>query len=73
LVALVLITTQNADGQDVARGSGFFVDKSLVATNFHVLKWASDARAKVLADGVEYPIKVSVDSRPVEKLSVRRT
>lgn len=54
--ALVLITIRNLDGQEIAIGSGFFFDKSLVATNLHVLRWASRASAKMLANGVEYPI-----------------
>ncbi len=55
--ALVLITTRSEHGEDIARGSGFFIDQNVVATNLHVLKWASKATAKLLSDGVEYPVK----------------
>lgn len=55
--ALVLIATRTEDGRDVARGSGFFIsDLGVVATNLHVLKWASKATVRPLSDGLEYPV-----------------
>src|ERR1039458_9275939 len=39
--SLVLIVTQDREGNDVALGSGFFIKPNLVATNLHVMKRAS--------------------------------
>jgi S1-C subfamily serine protease len=35
--SVVLLAMQDARGQPVSAGSGFFVDKDIVATNFHVI------------------------------------
>lgn len=54
--ALVVVTTQDKRGRDVAQGSGFFVDRGIVATNLHVFRWAYSAKAKLLNDAVEYRV-----------------
>ncbi len=54
--SLVVIMTQDDEGNDVAQGSGFFFKPGLVATNLHVLKRASQGYVKSLHDGVSYKI-----------------
>lgn len=54
--SLVLISTQDREGQEVAEASGFFIAPQLVATNLHVLKWASQGYVKSAADGKRYRI-----------------
>jgi S1-C subfamily serine protease len=54
--SLVIIITQDREGNPIAQGSGFFVTSHLVVTNVHVMKRASQAYAKSLADGVSYKV-----------------
>jgi hypothetical protein len=54
--SLVVITTRDSKGNAVAQGSGFFITPHFVVTNVHVMKRASEASAKSLADGVTYKV-----------------
>src|SRR5439155_24171772 len=45
--SFVLLTMQDAHGQPLSLGSGFFIAKDVVATNFHVIDGASAGYAKV--------------------------
>jgi S1-C subfamily serine protease len=45
--SVVLLTMQDARGQTVALGTGFFVDENVVATNFHVIDGAAAGYAKI--------------------------
>jgi len=54
--SLVLISTEDREGQDVAEASGFFIAPQLVATNLHVLRWASQGYVKSPVDGKRYKI-----------------
>jgi Trypsin-like peptidase domain len=54
--SLVMIVTQDHGGHDLAQGSGFFVSPTLVATNLHVLKRASQGYVKLLSDGSTFKI-----------------
>ena len=54
--SLVMIVTQDHDGNAVAQGSGFFITPTLVATNLHVLKRASQGYIKSISDGLVYKI-----------------
>ena len=54
--SLVIIVTEDREGNPVAQGSGFFVTAHLVVTNLHVLKRASQGYAKSLANGVAYRV-----------------
>lgn len=54
--SLVIIVTQDRDGNPVAQGSGFFVTSHLVVTNLHVMKRASQGYAKSLSNGVAYKV-----------------
>src|SRR5437016_13106026 len=46
--SLVLISTQDGDGDPLAQASGFFFKPGLVATNLHVLKRASHDSIDIL-------------------------
>jgi len=54
--SLVVITTRDSKGNAVAQGSGFFITPHFVVTNVHVMKRASEAAVKSLADGVAYKV-----------------
>jgi serine protease Do len=54
--SLVVVLTQDHEGNVIALGSGFFFKPGLVATNLHLLKWASQGYVKSLSDGVSYKI-----------------
>jgi hypothetical protein len=45
--SVVLLTMQDARGQPISLGSGFFVEKHVVATNFHVIDEAAGGYAEV--------------------------
>jgi len=56
----VVILTYDKDGQSLAQGSGFFINKEGdVITNYHVLEGASRAEVKG-SDGKVYPIKLVI-------------
>ncbi len=54
--SLVVVLTQDHEGNAIAQGSGFFFKPGLIATNLHVLKRASQGYVKSLSDGVSYKI-----------------
>ncbi len=57
--SLVVVLTQDQEGNLIAQGSGFFFKPGkpgLIATNLHVLKRASQGYVKSLSDGVSYKI-----------------
>lgn len=54
--SLVVVFTQDHEGNAIAQGSGFFFKPGLIATNLHVLKRASQGYVKSLSDGVSYKI-----------------
>ena len=54
--SLVVVTTRDSKGNAVAQGSGFFIMPHIVVTNIHVLKRASEASVKSIADGVSYKV-----------------
>jgi hypothetical protein len=54
--SLVVIVTQDHDGNAVAQGSGFFIAPNLVATNLHVMKRASKGYVKSVSKDVIYKI-----------------
>src|SRR5262249_2713727 len=55
--SVVLLSMQDSAGQPVCLGSGFFVDKDIVATNFHVIEQASGGYAKVVGRSDRLNIK----------------
>jgi len=62
--SVVLLTMQDARGQPISLGSGFFVDKDVIATNFHVIDGAAAGYAKVIGRTAKLNIKgtVAVDA-----------
>jgi serine protease Do len=54
--SLVVVLTQDHEGNLIAQGSGFFFRPGFVATNLHVLKRASQGYVKSLSEGVSYKI-----------------
>jgi hypothetical protein len=62
--SVVLLTMQDARGQPISLGSGFFIDKDVVATNFHVIDGAAAGYAKVTGQTAKLNIKgtVAVDA-----------
>ena len=54
--SLVVVLTQDHEGNVIAQGSGFFFRPGFIATNLHVLKRASQGYVKSLSDGVSYKI-----------------
>lgn len=54
--SLVLIVTQDKEGEPIAQGSGFFFKENLVATNLHVFKYASQGYVKLISEGITYKI-----------------
>jgi S1-C subfamily serine protease len=58
--SLVVVLTQDHEGNVIAQGSGFFFKPGFIATNLHVLKRASRGYVKSLSDGVSYKISAVV-------------
>ena len=54
--SLVVVLTQDHEGNVIAQGSGFFFKPGFIATNLHVLKRASQGYVKSMSDGVSYKI-----------------
>jgi len=54
--SLVVVVTQDHEGNAVAQGSGFFITPNLVATNLHVLKRAAQGYVKSVSEDVTYKI-----------------
>jgi hypothetical protein len=55
LLSVVKILSINADGE-VLLGSGFFVAKNVIATNFHVIKNLRNGTINVIGQKPQYPI-----------------
>jgi S1-C subfamily serine protease len=62
--SVVLLTMQDARGQTLSLGTGFFVDENVVATNFHVIDGAAGGYAKVAGQTAKLNIEgtVAVDA-----------
>ena len=58
--SVVLLSMQDARGQPISLGSGFFVDKNVVATNFHVIDGAAAGYANVTGQTAKLNIKGTV-------------
>jgi len=55
--ATVTIVTADENGQETGFGSGFFIAKDLIATNFHVIEYAHQAIA-IIPDSDVPPIEI---------------
>ena len=57
LAATVSLEMQDKSGVTLGRGSGFFVEPNLIATNYHVIEGAAQGTAKLVGKNTEYPIE----------------
>ena len=57
LAATVSLEMQDRNGKLLGRGSGFFVRRNLVATNYHVVEGAAQGTAKLVGKGARYTIE----------------
>jgi len=74
--SVVLLVMEDANGQPVSLGSGFFVRSDIVATNLHVVEDASNGYAKIVGQEKKYDIAglVGIDQeRDLVLLSVTGT
>lgn len=55
--SVVLLVMQDASGQPVSLGSGFFIRNGMVATNVHVIEGASQGYARVVGQKTKYEIR----------------
>ena len=56
LAATVSLEMQDKNGTLLRRGSGFFVRRDLIATNYHVIRGATQGTAKLVAKETRYTI-----------------
>jgi S1-C subfamily serine protease len=54
--SVVLLVMEDANGQPIALGSGFFVRENVIASNFHVIEGASSGYAKLIGQKTKYDI-----------------
>ena len=57
LTSTVLLVMEDANGQPLSLGSGFFIRSGQVATNLHVVKGASRGYAKLVSQKTKYDIE----------------
>ena len=58
--SVVLLVMNDARGQPVSLGSGFFVAKDIVATNMHVIQNAASGYAKLVGQEAKYAVAGTV-------------
>lgn len=54
--SVVLLMMEDAKGQTVSLGSGFFVRSGIIATNLHVIEGAASGYAKIVGEKTKYDI-----------------
>jgi hypothetical protein len=54
--SVVMIVMEDANGQPNTIGSGFFVSKNVVVSNFHVIEGSSRGFVKIIGDKTKYDI-----------------
>ena len=52
--SVVLLLTQDAEGQPLAFGSAFFVQPGIIATNVHVIEAGARGSAKIVGQTTKY-------------------
>ena len=57
LAATVSLEMYDKDGKPLSQGSGFFVQRNLIATNYHVIKGAAHGTAKLVNKDITYTIE----------------
>ena len=58
--SVVLLLMEDANGQPISLGSGFFVKENIVATNLHVIEEASRGYAKIVGKNTKYEVDGTV-------------
>lgn len=66
----VLITTQDSGGQPLLLGSGFFVERNVIATNFHVIRGAARGNVRLVGQRAGFPIANVVGIDKVRDLAL---
>ena len=64
----VLLVMEDANGQPVALGSGFFVREGIVVSNLHVIEGAARGYAKIVGQKAKLDIEGTVGIDPVRDL-----
>ena len=54
--SVVLLVMEDANGQPISLGSGFFVRTNVIASNFHVIEGSSKGYAKLIGTKTKYDI-----------------
>jgi hypothetical protein len=54
--SVVMLVMEDANGQPISLGSGFFVRTNVIASNFHVIEGASKGYAKLIGTKTKYDI-----------------
>lgn len=72
LASTVALNTQDANGESVGYGSGFFVRPGYIATNYHVIKQASRIYFKSVGEETTYWIEDIVATDPTHDLALLR-
>ncbi len=70
--SVVLLLTQDAQGQPLALGSGFFVRPGIIATNVHVIEGAARGWAKVVGQSTRSEIEGTVGTDEGKDLALVR-
>jgi len=68
--SVVLLSMNDDNGQPLCMGSGFFIDKDIVATNFHVIDQAASGYAKRVGESSKLIIKGIVGVDPLHDLAL---
>lgn len=63
--SVVLLVMEDANGQPISLGSGFFVRENIIATNMHVVEGAARGYAKIVGQKPKYDISgiVGINSK----------
>ena len=72
LVSTVLIVMEDANGQPVSSGSGFFVGRGIIATNLHVVEGLFNGYVKRVGMNKTYRIKSIVAMSSQQDLAILR-
>ncbi len=69
----VLLVMEDANGQPISLGSGFFVHEGVIASNLHVVEGASRGYAKVVGQKAKYDIEGITGIDPDRDLVLLKT
>lgn len=70
--SVVLLVMQDAKGQPVSLGSGFFVSDEIVATNLHVIEGTAAGHAKLIGKEITYDIAGVIGTDDIADLALLR-